>query len=910
MLGGKYILRKKLQHKDSRVRLEALGKLSLDNQDLIAECAANDPDSEVRKAAIDKLDDCQLLEKLMISEGAQEVRHFLRVKLDKIYIGRIMGDEEKIDSRLLIDKISSEELLSSLVCNAESADVRAAAAEKITTPEHMLTVLDRTGDSALALKMLARFADDPNALRQLADSACSHEVRKAAMERLAEMEDISAVPDAGHSETVKTPHAGISDKLKHILHEREDLCKKIEALCGETGEASNKEFEKYRENWSDLTPAPPEYQELLEKRFADACKAFEDAAEAAREKARNRIEKIDKLEELCAQVARMLAETDGGNRRKKLKRVREEWEKCARDVADIDALERTFLAGCKSLEERIEEQSQAAKGRVEILQKCCSELEEIIAQNSLDQFNERRKELELEVERAAGDKQDHEIRELVQHFHRLCKSYSFKLHQLYQTRDLARWEHYTLKTDLCKEAEELLKADYDKTPAVARRLKDLRYAWKKIGSVPHEKAEEIWERFKIACDQLQQRIGKYYDELEGKREQISSDKIRLCEEAEAIQDSTDWEEAADKFKKLQMTWKDVGFTHPEKERELYKRFRAACDTFFNARKDHYTNIRSQRDQAAEIKRKLCDEAEDLFKLSYGEAHRRIPGLWSRWKKAGPAGKDDKALYDRFRGIFDTYYEDLRKQRVENLELKKQLLIELEALAVSVEESEVIPEDFRGQYKDILRKWDEIGPMPRADEKPVFTAYNEAVGKINHKLGAARRQKEQSVLDAHLEVETLVSRLLHSCVENDCEAVRATLKEWDALEMHGKGCFEKFVSQINDAVEKDEALPCRQLMEQAASNLRNRKMICLELEKLCGGTEDSSEEVSADKLAEELSMAIASNFTARQEKEVLSTGKVKELTERFIDGGFVIQEELNPLYERFSNALDATEAKLC
>ena len=133
------------------------------------------------------------------------------------------------------------------------------------------------------------------------------------------------------------------------------------------------------------------------------------------------------------------------------------------------------------------------------------------------------------------------------------------------------------------------------------------------------------------------------------------------------------------FKDLQKRWREIGFAGPDQEKELYIRFRATCDVFFYARKEYYQQAKSKRESVTSAKYLLCEEAKTIFDLNYSEAHQLIPELWSRWKLAGSAGKNDRELYERFRGYFDTYYDRLRKPRSVNLGVKKKLCDELRAM---------------------------------------------------------------------------------------------------------------------------------------------------------------------------------------------------------------------------------------
>ncbi len=159
----------------------------------------------------------------------------------------------------------------------------------------------------------------------------------------------------------------------------------------------------------------------------------------------------------------------------------------------------------------------------------------------------------------------------------------------------ARNANLQKKQELCTRAEAMsASSDWVKTAA---ELQALQAQWKNIGAVSrgHEKA--LWERFRAACDgffsRRQEDLKKRKDEWSGNLAQ----KEALCEEAERLAQSNDWDATAAQFKRLQAQWKSIGPVRRSKSEVVWQRFRTACDGFFDRYK-HRDQIEIQEKAAA------------------------------------------------------------------------------------------------------------------------------------------------------------------------------------------------------------------------------------------------------------------------------------------------------------------------
>ena len=135
------------------------------------------------------------------------------------------------------------------------------------------------------------------------------------------------------------------------------------------------------------------------------------------------------------------------------------------------------------------------------------------------------------------------------------------------------------KVALSERAEAL--ADSTDWVKTATEIQKLQAEWKTIGPVTrgHEKA--VWERFRAACDRF---FTRRQEDLKKRKDDWAVNLARkeaLCEQAEALADSTEWDSAATQLKQLQAEWKTIGPVRKSKSEAVWQRFRAACDRFFD-----------------------------------------------------------------------------------------------------------------------------------------------------------------------------------------------------------------------------------------------------------------------------------------------------------------------------------------
>jgi Domain of Unknown Function (DUF349) len=166
-----------------------------------------------------------------------------------------------------------------------------------------------------------------------------------------------------------------------------------------------------------------------------------------------------------------------------------------------------------------------------------------------------------------------------------------------------RTDNLKKKEALCEKAESM--ADSTDWVRTADAIKALQAEWKSIGAVTRGNEKAVWERFRAACDKF---FTRRQDDLKQRKQDWTENlkrKEALVKEAEELSQSTEWEQAASRIKKLQVEWKAIGPVKKSKSDAIWNQFRAACDLFF----DRFKN----RDQVA-IQGKVADRETAVAEL--------------------------------------------------------------------------------------------------------------------------------------------------------------------------------------------------------------------------------------------------------------------------------------------------------
>jgi len=208
-------------------------------------------------------------------------------------------------------------------------------------------------------------------------------------------------------------------------------------------------------------------------------------------------------------------------------------------------------------------------------------------------------------------------------------------------REHARAEARDVKERIVEEAEHIA-ANATHWKASGERMAELLEEWK---TAPHaERAAEalLWKRLSAARNTFTKRRKAYFAQVEAERDAVRERKERLVEEAEALQDSTDWGSTTSAYRELMRAWKEAGRAGRDVEAELWKRFRDAQDKFFAARTEVFAAKETELRQHAHVKEELLVEAQALLPVTDLKSTRAaLRSIQERWEMAGPVPRESR-----------------------------------------------------------------------------------------------------------------------------------------------------------------------------------------------------------------------------------------------------------------------------
>jgi len=243
-----------------------------------------------------------------------------------------------------------------------------------------------------------------------------------------------------------------------------------------------------------------------------------------------------------------------------------------------------------------------------------------------------------------------------------------------------RREHYSLveedqhknletKNALCEQAEIVVGLPNDSIKdwqENTNKVNDLLKIWKNIGPVPQKVNSEIWNRFKTSLDAFFANKKEYFDKLKEQQMHNYNLKVELCMQAESLNTSTDWKNTTNELIRLQGEWKKIGPVPKKHSDRIWKRFRTACDEFFNAKQAYFSNI--QASEGENLTRKL-DLMKRLKEYQFGDNKSAnldvLKNFQREWTEIGhvPMKEKDK-LHNEFRTLVNEQLDKLKISEVE------------------------------------------------------------------------------------------------------------------------------------------------------------------------------------------------------------------------------------------------------
>ena len=416
-------------------------------------------------------------------------------------------------------------------------------------------------------------------------------------------------------------------------------------------------------------PLEEEFKQLL----ADIkVRRAEIAAKAEAERQANlarKLEIIEKLKELAADAELIDKNYDT------FKALQTEWKELgaipAERVTDTwKSFQHAVEQGYDLLRMNHEMREYDFKKNLEIKTRLCEAAEQLTtSDNVIDAFHQLQ---QLHAEYRETGPVAKELRDEVWSRFKTASTTINKRHQdFFIAQKQQEEENLQRKTEICERVEAIDLRTMNDWETVAQQIIAMQAEWKTIGYAPRKANQQIFERFRTACDRFFVAKSQFNKEMRETFAANLAKKTALCEKAEQLSESTDWATTTKQLIALQAEWKTIGSVPNKASDTVWKRFSKACNTFFDRKKaannsgseEETANLAKKQDIIARLQQLITEGSDNL--------HDAVKALQAEWNEVGHVPfKKKEQIYQAYRKACDTLYETLHEEagrrRIDNM----------------------------------------------------------------------------------------------------------------------------------------------------------------------------------------------------------------------------------------------------
>ncbi|MDA0783067.1 MAG: DUF349 domain-containing protein [Bacteroidetes bacterium] len=278
---------------------------------------------------------------------------------------------------------------------------------------------------------------------------------------------------------------------------------------------------------------------------------------------------------------------------------------------------------------------------------------------------------------------------------------------------------------------------------IGKELDELMSEWKKIGPVPTDKNEEIWNKFKAIRNQYYGERKHFFKDLNSSKKDNLTKKEALCDKAESLKDSNEFMKTSDALAKLQDEWKTVGPVPEDQNDLVWKRFRTAFDHFY-ARKNEWFKQRKQEESGAIVKKKEVILGLEALKSNEAIDHQTLFNelkVWQKqWNDAGfISGKSYQQMNKSYQALADEIFN--RYRAASNNQRNSNQKEHFSNLATSTDGQKRLQWEERKIKEKITKFKDEIATMEN----------NKSFFKHSKNAGAFVKQFDDNIAKATVQI---------------------------------------------------------------------------------------------------------------------------------------------------------------
>jgi hypothetical protein len=547
-------------------------------------------------------------------------------------------------------------------------------------------------------------AEAPQAAEEAAPEAVEETAEETAPE--AEEEDAKSEEDSSSKKIYKTKKE-VLERVTELAHNEAHPTKdEVDHLKTMFYKLHIAEREAALKSYLDAGGDPDKYQitpdEDEEKFKAEMSLIKEKRARIFQEQENEKAENLKKKLDIIERVKSMVTSPDNANRSyQEFKKLQQEWKEVKSVPAErANELWRNYQLYVEKFYDLLKLNSEAReydfKKNLEIKTKLCEAAEKLADEPDVISAFHQLQELHQQYREAGPVSKD--LREEVWARFKAASTVINKRHQKH-FEDLRSREEENLekKTALCEKVEAIAKeenkgaADWERH---TREIIAVQAEWKTIGFAPQKMNVKIFERFRAACDDFFGRKTQFFRDMKSRFSENAEKKRALVEQAQALQDSTDWKATSEKLTALQKEWKTIGMVPKRLGDQLWNDFLSACNKFFEARNAATAGTRNEEHANLAKKREIIAKMKELAEQGGDHIQDEIQTLVDEYNSIGHVPFRDKdKLYKEYREILDKLYKELNitvaRRRLDNFKSNLRNVAEKGASALDNERTRLM-----------------------------------------------------------------------------------------------------------------------------------------------------------------------------------------------------------------------------
>ncbi|MCW3804711.1 DUF349 domain-containing protein [Plebeiibacterium marinum] len=308
-------------------------------------------------------------------------------------------------------------------------------------------------------------------------------------------------------------------------------------------------------------------------------------------------------------------------------------------------------------------------------------------------------------------------------------------------------------------------------------FRTLQHRFHEIGPIPQNKVRDTWDTYNLHIENFYNyvKINKELRDLDLKKNLEL--KTGLCEKAEKLIDEPFVVNSFKTLQKYHDAWREIGPVPKEVKDEIWERFKAATTIINQKHQAYFEGIKDQLKENLKLKTELCEKAEAILAEAahspkeWEAKSKKLIELQQTWKTIGFAPKkDNNAIYDRFRGACDKFFEEKRNffkayknQQQQHLIEKTKLCEKAETMKDSTDWKKTTEEFIR-----IQKHWKEIGPVPRRQSDAIWHRFRKACDEFFDNKSKFFNHVDESQDDNLKKKEALIEELKNfkNCADNE------------------------------------------------------------------------------------------------------------------------------------------------